>query len=198
MVMLPAPKRLGPRVRLAFPRLRDRDEILALSRASRAFHRGFASPPSTPEQFRRLLARTRRSDFASLLIRRRADDAILGAIEISEIVRSIFRSAYLGYQIGAAYARQGYMTEALELALAYGFGPLGLHRLEANIQPQNAPSIALVRRLGFTREGYSRRYLKIGGRWRDHERWAILAEDWRIQESTSDPGSCAGRGRPLI
>ncbi|MBW8878969.1 MAG: GNAT family N-acetyltransferase [Acidobacteria bacterium] len=53
--------------------------------------------------------------------------------------------------------------------------------LEANIQPENRPSLALVARLGFTREGLSRRYLKIGGRWRDHERWAILAEDWRAR-----------------
>jgi ribosomal-protein-alanine N-acetyltransferase len=115
------------------------------------------------------------------LIRRIEDDVILGGIEISQIVRGAFRSAYLGFHIGAAYARQGYMTEALGLALSYGFVPLGLHRLEANIQPENHPSIALVRKLGFVREGYSRRYLKIGGRWRDHERWAILAEDWRVQ-----------------
>src|SRR5262245_10020153 len=109
-MILPAPKQRGPRVRLAFPVLRDRDEVLALTSASRAFHRGWASPPATAEQFARLLARSRRADFASLLIRRRADDAILGAIEISQIVRGAFRSAYLGYQIGAAHAGQGYMT----------------------------------------------------------------------------------------
>lgn len=177
--MLPPPTQLGPRVRLAFPRLRDQPEIIALSRASRSFHRGWVSPPTTPDQFDRLMARSRRSDSAVLLIRRRDDNAILGAIEISQIVRGAFRSAYLGYHIGAAWSRQGYMTEALGLALAYGFRTLGLHRLEANIQPNNVPSIALVGRLGFAREGYSRRYLKIGGRWRDHERWAILAEEWR-------------------
>jgi [ribosomal protein S5]-alanine N-acetyltransferase len=184
-MMLPAPMQRGPRVQLAFPRLRDQHEVIALSRASRSLHRGWASPPATPEQFARVLARTRRSDFAALLIRRLEDNAILGAIEISQIVRGGFRSAYLGYQIGAPWARQGYMTEALGLALAYGFRTLGLHRLEANIQPDNVPSIALVRQLGFTHEGYSRRYLKIGGRWRDHERWAILAEDWRARRSDS-------------
>jgi [ribosomal protein S5]-alanine N-acetyltransferase len=139
--------------------------------------------PATREDFARLLTRTWRSDFVSLLIRRLADDAILGSIEISQIVRGAFQSAYLGYQIGAAYARQGYMTEALGLTLAYGFGPLRLHRLEANIQPANEPSIALIRRLGFSQEGYSPRYLKIGGRWRDHEPWAILAESWRSRRS---------------
>jgi ribosomal-protein-alanine N-acetyltransferase len=182
--MLPKPTRTGPRVRLAFPRARDRDDVLALNRASRAFHRDWASPPTTAARFARLLARSRRPDYAALLIRRLADDAILGAIEVSQIVLGVFRSAYLGYQIGAPYARQGYMREALGLALTYAFVQLRLHRLEANIQPENAASIALVRQLGFTREGYSRRYLKIAGSWRDHERWAILVEDWRARRST--------------
>ncbi len=79
--------------------------------------------------------------------------------------------------IGAKHADQGYMTEALRLALRYAFDLLKLHRLEANIQPGNVASIALVKRAGFNREGYSRRYLKVCGRWRDHERWAIIAED---------------------
>jgi ribosomal-protein-alanine N-acetyltransferase len=69
------------------------------------------------------------------------------------------------------------MTEGMRLVIGRAFGTLRLHRLEANIQPANAASIALVRRLGFRKEGLSRRYLKIGGRWRDHERWAILAEE---------------------
>jgi ribosomal-protein-alanine N-acetyltransferase len=75
------------------------------------------------------------------------------------------------------------MTEALELTLGYAFGPLKLHRLEANIQPANARSIALARRCGFVKEGCSDRYLKVGGRWRDHERWAIRAEQWRADRS---------------
>jgi ribosomal-protein-alanine N-acetyltransferase len=58
------------------------------------------------------------------------------------------------------------------------FGDLGLHRVEANIQPGNIRSTGLVQRLGFEKEGFSRRYLKIGGEWRDHERWALLAEDF--------------------
>jgi ribosomal-protein-alanine N-acetyltransferase len=71
------------------------------------------------------------------------------------------------------------MTEAVGLMLQYAFGHLKLHRIEANIQPENVASLKLVKRVGFVLEGYSRRYLKISGRWRDHERWAILAEDWK-------------------
>jgi [ribosomal protein S5]-alanine N-acetyltransferase len=77
------------------------------------------------------------------------------------------------------------MREALHLALRHAFGPLRLHRVEANIQPGNAPSRALVRRAGFRREGFSPRYLKIGGRWRDHERWALVCEDWRAAARTN-------------
>jgi ribosomal-protein-alanine N-acetyltransferase len=103
---------------------------------------------------------------------------ILGAVELSQIARGGFQSAYLGYHLGAPFAGQGYMTEALRLTMRHAFRVLKLHRMEANIQPSNRASIVLVKRLGFRREGYSRRYLKVAGRWRDHERWAILKEDW--------------------
>src|SRR5262249_7189772 len=100
---------------------------------------------------------------------------------LSQIFYGGFQSAYMGYYVGAPFAREGYMTEGLTLALRYAFTKLRLHRVEANIQPTNRPSLALVQRAGFTREGFSRRYLKIGGKWRDHERWAILVEDWKAR-----------------
>jgi ribosomal-protein-alanine N-acetyltransferase len=114
-----------------------------------------------------------------MLLVLRPEERIVGAIHMNEIVRGVFQSAYLGYWIGAPHARRGYMTEGLGLALTHAFKRLGLHRLEANIRPENTASLALVRRLGFRREGLSPRYLKIAGRWCDHERWAILAEEWR-------------------
>jgi [ribosomal protein S5]-alanine N-acetyltransferase len=175
---VPAPARHGPRVHLAFPRRADEREVLSLYRRSCPFHQPWTAPPRTPVQFAHYLARCRRSDFIGLLLRRRADDALLGAVELSQIARGAFQSAYLGYHIGAPFARQGYMREGLGLVLDYAFRQLRLHRLEANIQPENVASIALVQTLGFQREGYSPRYLKLGGRWRDHQRWALLAEDW--------------------
>ncbi len=110
---------------------------------------------------------------------RRDDDALLGVINLSHIVHGVFQSAYLGYYIGAPYAGQGFMREGLALAIGHAFGRLGLHRLEANIQPANHRSIDLMRSLGFQCEGLARRYLKLAGRWRDHEHWVLLAEDWR-------------------
>ena len=71
------------------------------------------------------------------------------------------------------------MGEALQLMLREVFRGLDLHRVEANVMPHNTASIALVERAGFRKEGYSPRYLKIAGRWSDHERWALLREEWR-------------------
>jgi ribosomal-protein-alanine N-acetyltransferase len=114
-----------------------------------------------------------------MLVCRREDLAIVGFFNLSQIARGALQSAYLGYAVGKPYAGQGYMREGLELVLRGAFLDLRLHRIEANIQPGNYASIALARGAGFRREGFSPRYLKIGGRWRDHERWAILADEWR-------------------
>jgi [ribosomal protein S5]-alanine N-acetyltransferase len=75
------------------------------------------------------------------------------------------------------------MTEGFALALDFAFRRLKLHRVEANVQPANRRSLALVERVGFEREGYSRRYVKIAGRWRDHVRLAMLAEDWTARRA---------------
>ena len=114
-----------------------------------------------------------------MLARRKDDDAIVGLFEFSEVVRGGFQNAYLGYWVGAAFAGQGYMREGMQLALKFAFGDLRLHRVEANIQPANKRALKLAKNAGFRREGFSPRYLKIGGRWRDHERWAILAHEAR-------------------
>ena len=116
---------------------------------------------------------------AGFLVFQCSDDALVGVFNFSEIVRGAFCSTYLGYFGFAPHAGRGLMTEGMALALDVAFRELGLHRVEVNIQPTNARSLALAQRVGFAREGYSRRYVKIAGRWRDHVRLAMLAEDWR-------------------
>jgi ribosomal-protein-alanine N-acetyltransferase len=109
---------------------------------------------------------------------------LVGVVNLNEIVRGSFRSAYLGYYSFVPFAGRGYMSAGLAAVLRRAFGELGLHRVEANIQPDNRDSLRLAKRLGFRREGISRRYLKVAGRWRDHERWALLAEEWRPRRMT--------------
>ncbi len=177
----------GTLVYLRRPVRRDAASFLAAVLASRKLHGAWVQAPSTPSRFASYVQRfsgARSRDFkrathVGLLVCRRDDDAPVGVFNFSEIVRGAFRSAYLGYYGFAGHAGRGYMSDGLSLALQVGFRSLGLHRIEANVQPTNAPSITLVRRGGFTREGYSRRYVKIAGRWRDHERWAMLVEDWQ-------------------
>src|ERR1700730_316478 len=170
---------IGKRVFLRPAMKSDASEFIALNRESVHFHRGLVSPPTRPEQFTTFLKRCRRVDSVCLLICRIQDGAIIGSITLSQIFLGGFRNAYIGYYVGASYARRGYMTEALQLVVRYAFLKLKLHRLATNIQPANVASIALVKRAGFSREGFSRRYLKVCGRWQDHERWAIIAEDWK-------------------
>jgi ribosomal-protein-alanine N-acetyltransferase len=171
----------GSRVVIRAPVRDDREEFTELMRVSREFHRPWATAPTDDERFAAYLADARRADFEAMLLCRAEDDAIVGFFNLSQIVRRRLQSAYLGYAVGAPFAGQGYMSEGLELVLRHCFIQLELHRVEANIQPGNANSLALARGAGFRREGFSPRYLKIGGRWRDHERWAILVEDWRAR-----------------
>jgi ribosomal-protein-alanine N-acetyltransferase len=169
-------------VRLCVPRPEDRGEFLALVRESRAFLRAWepsVRDPDGSERFARLLERSRAPDARRWLVRRRGDGAIVGQVSLNHVVGGPFRNAALGYWLGVAHTGRGYMTQAVGLALRHAFGAMRLHRVEANLMPRNGASRGVVRRNGFRREGLSPRFLKIAGRWEDHERWAVLAEEWR-------------------
>ncbi len=142
--------------------------------SSQHLHEPWISPPLTDTTFSSYLKRAAQDDHEGQLVCLRSNDAIVGVININNIVRGSFLSASLGYYVGAPYAGQGYMGEGLELIKQYAFCKLGLHRLEANIQPDNQRSIDLVRRCGFSHEGMSRSFLFIAGSWRDHERWSVF------------------------
>lgn len=173
--------------RIALRRLvrQDTPELLALVRESRELHRPWAYPPERPEQVEDLLARSSRDDFESLLACRAEDGAIAGVFNVSQIVRGAFQSAFVGYYAHARHTGRGYMREGLALVVAHAFGPLGLHRLEVNIQPGNVASAALAKSAGFRLEGYSPRYLLVGGQWRDHERYAVVVDEVGRQKSPS-------------
>lgn len=112
-------------------------------------------------------------------------EAIVGTFNISGVIRGYFQSAYLGYEVFYPYQAKGFMREGLKLLLKEAFENLNLHRLEANIQPENTASIKLVSSCGFIKEGFSRNYLRVGGlAWKDHERWAIVNQNWSPQKNS--------------
>jgi [ribosomal protein S5]-alanine N-acetyltransferase len=155
----------------------DRTEFVERLAASVDLHDPWLEPGDPDPWFDRLLARNLTSSDRSLLVCDAADGSIAGVINLSQIVMGPLRSAFLGYYAFEPFAARGYMRAAMPHVLRYAFEELGLHRVQANVQPENEASIALVRRAGFRREGFSPRYLFIRGQWRDHEQWVMLAED---------------------
>jgi len=163
---------------LSTPTAADADEFIAAARASRSRLEPWVDPADTAARFAAYLDRAARDDFACFLVRHSECGALVGYVNINNIVRGGFQSGYLGYAGFATHAGRGLMSAGVAAVVTTAFTELGLHRLEANIQPANERSRALVRRLGFRREGLSPHYLLVDGEWRDHERWAILADEW--------------------
>ncbi|HEX8954966.1 MAG TPA: GNAT family protein [Burkholderiaceae bacterium] len=164
------------RVQLQRVTVADAADLIAANRESQEHHLPWVTSFTDQAGFDAWFARGITGPNVGLIAREAQSGGIVGVVNISEIAMGAFQSAYLGYYGMVRYARQGLMTEALRRAVAFAFKDLGLHRVEANIQPGNFASIALVKKLGFRQEGFSERYLKIGGQWRDHERWALLAD----------------------
>lgn len=169
----------GKHVFLRPPALADLSEYTTLRNQSTRLCRGLLNPFRGKKQFVDYIRPSQNGQYFRFFICRNEDRQIVGSIGVFLIERSLFQSGCIGYMVGGPYVRRSYATEALQLLLHFTFDKLKLHRVEANIQPANKPSIALVKRAGFKLEGYSPRFLKICGKWRDHERWAILIEDWR-------------------
>ena len=165
-----------PRIYFRRPELTDLDAFAEAMKASTGLHQPWVSAPINELAFRRYIKRVQGDLDDGFLILRLDDDAIVGVVNLNVIVYAALCSAYLGYYGVAEHADQGYMKEGMMHVINHAFSKMGLHRLEANIQPDNTASVALVQGLGFQREGFSPRYLKIGKQWRDHERWALLAD----------------------
>lgn len=164
------------------PSASRRQEFLAAVRRSQELHGTWVSAPRTRQAFHAYLTRLNGERDLSYWVCT-DEGALAGVFNVSEIVRGVFNSAYLGYYAFAPHNGRGYMSTGLRSVLSRVFGIHRLHRLEANIQPDNHASRGLVQKAGFRLEGLSIRYLKIAGRWRDHERWAITAEEWRARRA---------------
>jgi [ribosomal protein S5]-alanine N-acetyltransferase len=166
----------GERVTLRIPQMNDFEEWAALREASRDFlvpwEPTWPADDLSRASFRRRLKRyaeDQRNDLAyPYFIFRNADQKLVGGLTMTNIRRGVAQAGSLGYWMGAAYARQGYMTAAVQMLVPFAFSTLKLHRLEAACIPENAASVRLLEKTGFVREGYAREYLCINGIWQDH------------------------------
>ena len=170
---------------LRAPQMADYAEWSALREASRNFltpwEPTWPSDDLTRASFRRRIKRyseDQRGDLAyPFFIFRRSDHALVGGLTLANIRRGCAQAGSLGYWMGAAFARQGYMTAAVSALVPFAFATLRLHRIEAACIPANAASIRLLEKTGFRREGFARRYLCIDGVWQDHLLYARLKDD---------------------
>lgn len=183
---LAAAVEVGRLVFLRPPEEKDRGEFIALRGGSRRFLERWEPIPRPGldpfgdsgfdlELEMRATERTRR-----FLVCRKADGVIVGRLSMNGIERGIQQSCHFGYWVGAGHARRGYTSEAVRLGLRHAFGVMRLHRVEANVQPHNEASKRVAAAAGLRYEGFSPKYLKIRGKWADHERWAVTREVWRM------------------
>jgi len=175
----------GAGVMLRTPVASDYAEWAAVREVSRDFlvpwEPTWPADDLTRSAFRRRLRRyaeDQRSDLAyAFLIFRSDDGALVGGLTLANIRRGVAQAGSIGYWIGQPFARAGYMTAAVRALIPFCYGTLRLHRLEAACIPTNVPSIRLLEKTGFQREGYARGYLCINGQWQDHLLYARLKDD---------------------
>jgi RimJ/RimL family protein N-acetyltransferase len=161
-------------IKIQPPTAQDNKLFIEAMIASKDYHSPWTTVPTTKDQFDEYLLKYSKENNKSFLII--YDEAIAGVVNLNEIVYGAFKSAYMGYYGVKQFAGKGIMLEGMRLVVESAFNDLGLHRLEANIQPDNIRSINLVKKLGFSKEGFSPKYLYINNQWCDHERWAIINE----------------------
>jgi ribosomal-protein-alanine N-acetyltransferase len=178
---------IGADVYLRAPSLLDYDGWVELRRTSRDFLVPWE--PTWPEDdltrlaFRRRVKRYAQelkddSSYAFFLFRR-SDDNLIGGLTLSNVRRGVAQACSLGYWMGAPHAGKGYMTAGVRSIIPFVFDTLRLHRLEAACMPHNKPSVRVLEKAGFTREGFARRYLCIAGTWQDHLLFAMVNDDPR-------------------
>jgi [ribosomal protein S5]-alanine N-acetyltransferase len=167
-----------PRVHLERPTSsRERDYLDACHR-SRALHRGLVAAAATPADYRDYLDRSARPGHESFFVVAAASGQLAGVVNILDIVRNAKSTGRLSYFAFVPHAGSGLMREGVGQVIDVAFRELDLARLDADIQPGNSRSRGLVQRLGFRRGGTPPLQLKIGSRWREHERWTLLRADW--------------------
>lgn len=180
----PSPIR-GKGVVLRFPGMGDYAAWAQLRGESRAFLTPWE--PTWPEddlskaaygrRLRRYTQEMRDDSAYTYFLFAERSEALVGGLTLSNVRRGVAMTCSLGYWMGAPYAGKGLMSAGLRALFPHIFQEMGLHRIEAASMPNNQPSIALLEKVGFKREGYARKYLCIAGEWQDHVLFARLNED---------------------
>jgi len=183
----PKRKYCGPQVYLRPPMWNDQKAWIGLRSESKAFlepwEPAWARDALTPAAYRRRLRRVEEEWQAGIgyafFVFRNEDNVLLGGITLANVRRGVVESANVGYWTGEPHARKGYMAEGIQVTLEFAFRKLGLHRVEAACLIHNQASRNLLLKSGFSPEGRARKYLRIAGRWQDHDTFAILRSDDR-------------------
>ncbi|PRW64273.1 GNAT family N-acetyltransferase [Actinopolyspora mortivallis] len=201
------PARLGPlvvergEVALRPPRLRDASAWSEIRRRDREYLRRWEPSVSNWDQrnastawfaqwssLRRLGRRGQLLPFVITL-----DGELAGQLTVGNIIRGALRSGWVGYWVSSSVAGGGVATAALALAVDHCFGPVGLHRLEATVRPENTASVRVLEKTGFRHEGRFERYLDVAGAWRDHLVYALTCEE--VVEGVTGALLRSGRAR---
>lgn len=156
--------------------LADTEPFVQAVHRSTALHAGWVEPPATCSAFEQYLSPNQQVCLRFGVWNQGAE--LVGVTNINAIIRGAFQNGCLGFYAFTPHNGRGYMRSALADLVTLAFAEHGLHRLEANIQPENLRSCALVESLGFRLEARSPRYLRVAGVWRDHKRYAVTAEEW--------------------
>ena len=157
----------------------DEAEFLANSIESKKLHKSWVIVPTTKKQFRDYVEEMNTDANKAFVIVDVHTNSIVGVVELRDIFMYDFKNSYITYYAFHQHLRKGFMKFGVLQAIAIAFKELKLHRLEANIQPENNASIALAKSCGFTKEGFSPKFIKKNGQWKDHERWALLKNNLR-------------------
>ncbi|MEZ5759117.1 MAG: GNAT family protein [Emcibacteraceae bacterium] len=168
----------GDKVELQLPSMSHKKQFMDFVNRNRDFHEPWVFVSGDPAYYDQYIRRMKMGKMIGFFVFTRDDNQFAGVVNLNSIRLDPFSSASLGYYAEESLCGNGYMKEAIRLVLAHAFQKIGLNRVEVNIQPGNTASIRLVKAVGFEKEGFSRKYLQIGNDYRDHERWAYLAEDF--------------------
>lgn len=168
----------GEMVELQIPAMAHKKTFIDFVRRNRNFHEPWVYVSGDPAYFDQYMRRMKMGKMLGFFVLTKETQDFVGVVNLNSIRLDPFGSGTLGYYAEEQMCGNGYMKEAIKLVLRHSFQKIGLNRVEVNIQPENEASIHLIKAAGFTKEGFSKKYLKIGDEYRDHERWAFLADDF--------------------